>query len=189
MDGQARAVASAFRDAMRRFASTVSIVTVWSNGERHGTTATAVTSVSMDPPSMLVCINRDSRLHNHLVAGERFCVNLLHVDNLQTSRLFASPLSSADRFACGDWRMDAASAPYLADAQANVFCIKDKMVEYGSHTIFIGRVVDVRMRSDVAPLLYQNGCYAADAAVLPEPGGKMPAGARRSRTEPLEETS
>jgi len=173
MDGQEQTLASAFRDAMRRFASTVSIVTVWSNGERHGTTATAVTSVSMDPPSMLVCVNRDSRLHHHLAAGERFCVNLLHVDNLEASRLFASPLSSADRFACGNWRMDAAGAPYLADAQANVFCAKDKTVDYGSHTIFIGRVVEVRIREDVAPLLYQNGSYACDAAPLAEPTGTV----------------
>ena len=118
---------------------------------------------------MLVCVNRESRLHGYLEAGDRFCVNLLHVDNLEASRLFASPLSSADRFACGDWQMDASAVPYLADAQANVFCIKDKAVEYGSHTIFIGRVVDVRAREDVAPLLYQDGCYAADAAALPEP--------------------
>ena len=181
MGAEERSVGNAFRNAMRRFASTVSIVTVRNGAERHGTTATAVTSVSMDPPSMLVCVNRESRLHGHLEAGERFCVNLLHVDNLEASRLFASPLSSADRFACGDWQTDAASVPYLADAQANVFCIKDKAVEYGSHTIFIGRVVDVRTREDVAPLLYQNGCYAADAAALPEPAGEAREGGGPSK--------
>ena len=169
MSAEDRTVAGAFRDAMRRFASTVSIVTVKNGDERHGTTATAVTSVSMDPPSMLVCVNRDSRLHGHLEASERFCVNLLHVDNLEASRLFASPVPSAERFQCGDWQTHASSVPYLADAQASVFCVKDKTVDYGSHTIFIGRVIDVRLREDVAPLLYQNGCYAADAETLPGP--------------------
>lgn len=148
-----------FRGAMRRLAGTVTIVTVKSGSERHGTTATAVTSVSMDPPSMLVCINRDSRLHAYMVKEDRFCVNMLHADNLEASRLFASPVSAEQRFAAGDWRLDDDGAPWLGDAQANVFCRKDRMIDYGSHTIFIGRVEAVVTRDDIQPLIYKDGAY------------------------------
>lgn len=156
-DGAAQ---DAFREAMRRLATTVSIVTVQSGAERHGTTATAVTSVCMEPPSLLVCINQDSRLHAFMRTEERFCVNLLHVDNIAGAQAFSSPLSSAERFADGDWRRDGFGVPYLADAQANLFCVKEKQIEHGSHTIFIGRVTAVRTRADIAPLLYTDGGYA-----------------------------
>ncbi len=153
------AVRAAFRDAMRCFATTVNIISVQSGAERHGTTATAVTSVSLDPPSLLVCINQNSRLHGFLRNEPRFCVNVLHVGNLGISRVFSSAVSSAERFAHGDWRSDRQGIPYLADAQANLFCAKDLAVPYGSHTIFIGRVFDARIRDDICPLLYGNGAY------------------------------
>ena len=152
-------VRTAFRNAMRCFASTVSIVSAQSGPERHGTTATSVTSVSLDPPSLLVCINQGSRLHMFLRNEGRFCVNVLHVGNLGISRAFSSAMSSADRFAHGDWRSDRHGIPYLADAQANLFCLKDLEVPYGSHTIFIGKVFDVRIRDEICPLLYGNGAY------------------------------
>lgn len=162
-DGQA--VRDDFKEAMRRLAGTVTIVTVSNGAERHGTTATAVTSLSMDPPSILVCFNKDSRLHGHLTAVKSFCVNLLHVDNVAASRLFASPVSAEERFAGGDWRSEEDLPPYLADAQANIFCLKDKEIEYGSHTIFIGRVVRVTNRGDISPLIYCNGSYSASKAL------------------------
>jgi flavin reductase (DIM6/NTAB) family NADH-FMN oxidoreductase RutF len=152
-------VQAAFRNAMRRFASTVSIISVQSGAERHGTTATAVTSVSLDPPSLLVCMNQDSRLHGFLRKEDRFCVNFLHVGNRDISQAFSSAMPGAERFAHGDWQTDHHGIPYLADAQANLFCAKDVELPYGSHTIFIGRVFDARVRDDVSPLLYGNGCY------------------------------
>lgn len=152
-----------FRDAMRRLAGSVTVVTVSNNGERHGTTATAVTSLSMAPPSLLVCFNRDSRLHALLSAAERFCVNLLHTDNVEVSRLFSSPVTSAERFAIGSWRLDEGAAPYLDNAQSSIQCAKDQQIDYGSHTIFIGRVLAVRNRPEISPLIYCDGGYASSA--------------------------
>ena len=154
-----------FREAMRRLATTVSIVTVQDGAERHGTTATAVTSVCMEPPSILVCINRDSRLHAFMRTQDRFCVNLLHVDNLATARLFSSPLPGPERFAGGDWQHDAFGVPFLADAQANLFCMKETQIDHGMHTIFIGRVTRARSRPDISALIYADGSYAACAAL------------------------
>lgn len=158
----------AFRDAMRRVAATVSIVSVQRGGERHGTTATSLTSLSMDPPSVLVCFSKTGRLHNFLHDGDRFSVSVLHTDNLATSRAFASTMSAAERFSFGDWRTDSHGALYLADAQANLFCVKEREVEYGSHTIFIGRVERAMSRADVSPLLYSDGAYGScmDLAAL-----------------------
>ena len=159
------AVRTAFRNAMRCFATPVNIVSVQSGSERHGTTATAVTSVSLDPPSLLVCINQGSRLHAFMRNEPRFCVNVLHVSNLGISRAFSRAMSSADRFAHGDWRSDRHGIPYLADAQANLFCQKEVEVPYGSHTVFIGRVFDAWVRDEICPLLYGNGAYTECAGL------------------------
>lgn len=154
---------------MRRLAGTVSIVTVNEGGQQHGTTATAVTSLSMDPPSVLVCFNRDSRLHGFLSRVDMFCVNLLHTENVDISQLFASKVSSEQRFAQGNWLTTENGPPFLADAQSSLICAKDQQFDYGSHTIFIGRVLQVRNRDDVSPLIYCDGCYA-ESAVLEPPG-------------------
>jgi flavin reductase len=156
-------IQQAFRLAMRRVASTVAIVTAQRDGERHGTTATSVTSISMQPPSVLVCFNQASRLHDFLARQDLFCVNLLHTQNLDIARVFASSVTGPERFGSGDWRADAAGTPYLANAQANLFCRKEKEISYGSHTIFIGRVMDAYAREDISPLLYRDGRYGAVA--------------------------
>jgi flavin reductase (DIM6/NTAB) family NADH-FMN oxidoreductase RutF len=166
-----QAIQDAFRAAMRRVASTVTIVSAQSGAERHGTTATSVTSISMEPPSLLVCFNRSSRLHDFLDREGRFCVNVLHTDNLETARIFSNPTVGPERFNSGDWRTDADGTPYLANAQANLFCRKEKEVVYGSHTIFIGRVLNARARDDISPLLYRDGRYTASSVLGAAPEG------------------
>ena len=153
----------AFRLAMRRVAATVAIVSAKKGAEHHGTTATSVTSISMDPPSVLVCFNQASRLHDFLHKGDRFCINVLHTSNLDVATIFSSGATVAERFASGDWRSDADGMPYLATAQANLFCRKEQEVTYGSHTIFIGRVLHALTREDVSPLVYRDGRYGAIA--------------------------
>ena len=152
-----------FRMAMRRVAATVAIVSANHGAERHGTTATSVTSISMDPPSVLVCFNQSSRLHGFLHEQDRFCVNVLHTTNIDVAKIFSSNAAAAERFSSGDWRTDSEGLPYLADAQANLFCRKEHEVSYGSHTIFIGRVIQALTREDISPLLYSDGRYGAVA--------------------------
>jgi flavin reductase (DIM6/NTAB) family NADH-FMN oxidoreductase RutF len=158
-----------FRTAMRRVANTVAIISVQSGAERHGTTATSVTSISMEPPSILICFNQASRLHGFLSKEDRFCVNVLHTDNLQISKAFSSPMTGPERFNHGDWQADESAIPYLANAQANLFCQKEKEISYGSHTIFIGRVTSVRARADISPLLYRDGLYTSSAVLEADP--------------------
>lgn len=151
--------ANAFRLAMRRFASTVSVISTLKDDSRHAMTATAVTSLSMAPPSLLVCVYRESRFHKVLQDQELYCVNVLHRDQAEASRVFSKPATTQDYGRFG-WS-DADGFCYLADAQANLFCKNTRQVPFGSHTIFIGTVLDVIVRESVAPLIFQNGQYGA----------------------------
>lgn len=155
-----------FKSAMRRLAATVCIVST--NGEDgwHGMTATSVTSVSMDPPSVLVCVNTTATLHKVLHAGGRFCINLLRASQEAHAGAFSSSkIRGADRFAPHAWKAGDDDLPYLVDAQANLFCDIDQAVSYGTHTIFIGRVNAVRNGDLVSPLLYADGQYLATRRV------------------------
>lgn len=150
----------AFRNAMRRLAATVTVISTRSEtGLRHGMTATAVTSVSADPPAVLACVNRSAALHAQLGLGRRLCINLLHCSQQHLSEVFSRSGEGEARFAVGDWLSDDDGVPYLADAQANIFCEIEAVHGYGSHSICIGRVIRAVSRSDVAPLIYQDGVY------------------------------
>ena len=157
------ALASEFRSAMRALASAVSIISTTHDRQRFGMTATAVTSMSMTPPSVLVCVNQAASLHGPLLASGVFCVNILHAWQSALAQAFGSR-QPEDRFAHGEWLSDERETPYLADAQANIFCDLDASHAYGSHTIMIGKVRGVGMRGPVHPLLYQDGRYTVGLA-------------------------
>lgn len=153
-------LSTAFRAAMRRMAATVTVIsTTAENGSRHGMTATAVTSVSADPPAVLACVNRSAALHAQLGLGRRLCINLLHCSQQRLSEVFAGALEGEIRFTEGDWLSNAEGVPYLADAQANIFCEIEALHAYGTHSVCIGRVTGAVCRPDVAPLVYQDGTY------------------------------
>lgn len=162
-DGQ-EDVAATFRLAMRRFASTVSVVSTLKGGDRHAMTATAVTSLSMAPPSLLICVYRQSRFHNALHDQDLFCVNVLHKDQAEASQVFSKPASSTD-YARFRWA-DADGFCFLSDAQATIFCRNTQQVPFGSHTIFIGTVLRTDVRDSVAPLIFQNGQYGCHAPLI-----------------------
>lgn len=150
-----------FRAAMRRLAATVTVLSARNaEGERHGMTATAVTSVSAEPPALLACVNRSAALHAHLALGQTMCINLLQADQQAISNAFSGGLEGEARFSAGHWQENAEGVPYLEDAQANLFCAIEAIHAYGTHGIFIGRVTAVRIRPAIDPLLYQDGRYA-----------------------------
>jgi len=165
-DASATPVETAFRAAMRRFAATVTIITACDHERHHGMTATAVTSVSMDPPSLMMCLNQKTLLHDIMFRARRFCVNVLHRDQVELSAAFSGAVPPGQRFARGRWLRCDDGLPYLADAQANLFCRKAAALPYATHTIFVGRVEEVELRDVIAPLVYQDAayCVAAPAA-------------------------
>lgn len=155
-----------FRAAMRRFATTVSIITCAHGESRFGMSATAITSLSVDPPSLLVCVNKSAATHRVLSRGGRFCVNILRSVHAGLSQAFSGKLKGEDRFRLGNWGQTDEGLPFLADAQANLFCEIVRVVDYETHTVFIARVYSARAQEDVDPLLYQDGKYAIAVPVL-----------------------
>ena len=147
-----------FRQAMRRVASTVNVITICVKGEPRGITATAMSALALDPPSLLICINKAAALHASMEDMSHFAVNVLHRDQEDIAQMFADRSQEALRFVSG-WQVDCAKPPRLADAQASFLCRRTDHHRFGTHSIFIGVVEDVTMREGTDPLLYLDGSY------------------------------
>ena len=148
-----------FRKVLGSFAAGVTVVTtVGTDGNRYGLTATAFTSVSLDPPLVLVCVDKNTESYPHLMEGKSFAVNFLSADQQDVSNRFAK--SGGDKFEIVETRTVATGAPVLAGTLAFVDCEITERVEGGDHTIFIGRV-EAAESSDKDPLVYFSGGYRA----------------------------
>lgn len=153
--------AASFRVAMRQLAATVSIVSTSLNGRRFGMTATAVASVSVAPPAILVCINRDASIHGPIREKGLFCINVLHEGHEKFCAAFGGGRDGEERFQVGEWENGESGTPMLADAQANLLCRVEKECEFATHTIFVGRVLETRLNPHACPLVYLNGGFAS----------------------------
>lgn len=159
-------ILDAFRSAMRHVAATVYAVTTGHQGERYGIIATAVSSLSFEPPSLLVCINRRASLHEPLADAEVFCVNVLGLGNRDVAESFARGGPGEERFSTGQWE-ELHGVPVLANAQSSLICRTAHRHEFGTHTIFIGELVAANHRDDAAPLTYYDRRYI-DISASPE---------------------
>lgn len=148
-----------FKAAMRRLAASVSIVVAKGEEGPVGMAATSITSLTVDPPAVLVCVNRMTSLHALLVPTAPLSVNLLARHHREVSMAFGGGVPREERFTIGDWQEGANGLPALADAQANLECVIDAMLAYGTHSIVIARVIRARVSDTVAPLIYQDGGY------------------------------
>jgi K+:H+ antiporter len=150
------------RTVLGRFATGVTVVTTTTaDGQPIGMTANSFSSVSMDPPLVLFCVSRQSRLHPHFTQAPGFAVNVLSGEQRDVSRLFARP--GLDRF--GDLRPGTGSsgAPLLAGTLAGIECVTEQVVAAGDHDIVIGRVLAVDSAATTAPepLIFYGGGYRA----------------------------
>lgn len=153
-------LAALLKGAMRGFAQSVVIITtVDQQGRRYAMAATAVTPVSMDPPSMLICVNRNVSSHPILEGGANFCLNILGVDQQDIAQCCGGAAKGEDRFSIGRWETDDHGLPYAAEAQAVISCHQRQRISYGSHDIFIGDVLSIRLADRVDPLIYLDGAY------------------------------
>ncbi len=152
-------LAGEFRAAMRRLAASVSVVVAKGDFGPVGMAATSITSLTIDPPAVLVCVNRSTGLHALLVPTAPLSVNLLSRHQQDVSAAFGGKLPREERFKVGDWREGPSGLPVLEGAQANLRCVIDAMLAYGTHSIVIARVLDVRLSDTIAPLIYQDGTY------------------------------
>ena len=162
--------------ALRRLASAVAVVSCRDGETRHAMTATAVNAMSMQPPSMIVCVNRATTFHGAISAATRFAINILHRSQIDISMECGGQARGEDRFGQGAWGEEA-EVPILTDAQARIVCTKEAKFDYGSHTIFIGRVTSVGIYGEVDPLIYVDGKYTC------LPADAMPASALQTEIE------
>ena len=152
-------VATKLRLGLRRLAKAVVVVTSRKNGLRAAMAATAVSELSMAPPSLLICVNRNASLYPMLATGANFCVNILHAGHSDISAACGGKAKGEARFDLGQWGSGPGGMPYLTDAQASFFCRNDRSIDYGTHGIMIGEVVEVFVEGEVDPLIYVDGGY------------------------------
>jgi flavin reductase len=154
-----------FKLGMRQIASSVAIVTSRAGSMRNGLTATAVCSVSAEPPTMLACVNRNASAAALIASSGSFAINFLAEEQHNIARLFSkSKLHPDERFAEGRWKSIVTGAPILEGAAANFDCQVEECVVAGSHHIYFGRVVAVAS-IDTDTLLYRNGLFRRLAQV------------------------
>ncbi len=151
----------ALRDAFGAFMTGVTVVTSHdSDGQPIGFTANSFSSVSLDPPLVLVCMANSSRNYDALTQAPGFAVNVLAADQKEVSNTFARPVE--DRFATVDWHLGPNGAPILAGVSAWFDCTMFKTVEAGDHVILIGEVKG--FEAATAPGLgYARGAYVTPA--------------------------
>lgn len=150
--------ARTFRDALGCFATGVTIVTAMGDdGLPIGLTANSFTSVSLDPPLLLVCIANNAGSAAVLESAERFAVNVLQIGQQPTSNRFAS--KAEDRFGATPWEVGEFETPVLTGSLASFECARHAVHEGGDHFVLIGRVLKARFEPRRDPLLYFRGKY------------------------------
>jgi flavin reductase (DIM6/NTAB) family NADH-FMN oxidoreductase RutF len=147
-----------FRAALSRFISGVTVVTtVGLDNRPAGITVSAFSSLSLEPPLVLACIDKRASLHDHLVEGRYFAVNILAEDQRGISRLFAT--KDADRFEGIGYRWGVTGAPLLEGALAYIECRVVHEYPGGDHTIIVGEVESINVAGH-KPLAYYRGDYS-----------------------------
>lgn len=152
-----------FRDAMSRVAGAVHLIATDGPGGKGGLTATAVTSVSDAPPTLLVCLNRSSRTAAIVRANGAFSVSTLGAGQQELANVFAgrTPARGEHRFEHGKWLVDALGQPCLADALVGFSCRVEEIKPVASHLVVIGAILDIRLGAAHAGLVYTRRAFHA----------------------------
>lgn len=153
--------ATSYRSIIGQFATGVTVVTTAVDGMLHGITANALTSVSLDPLLLLVCVDKEAHGHQQITKGGRFGLNILSDEQEDISNLFATkaPPEQGQLRGGVPYRLGPHGTPLLEDCLAYVECDIAESHEGGDHTIFIGQVLSAETLRDVPPLLFFQGRY------------------------------
>jgi flavin reductase (DIM6/NTAB) family NADH-FMN oxidoreductase RutF len=147
-----------FFEGMRRLGAAVTVITTSDGTTRGGLTASAVTSLTGEPPTLLACVNRTAGTHELIVGAGRFCVNVLPQSAQQVAEVFAGMTGEhgEERFATGEWRLGEIDQPVLTDALVAFECVVESFVTRGTHDIVIGEARAVHTGPEADPLLYMD---------------------------------
>jgi flavin reductase (DIM6/NTAB) family NADH-FMN oxidoreductase RutF len=164
-----------FRGAMRHLTGGVSVITAGRGKDITGMTVTSVSSLSVDPPTLIVSLNREASSWPLVKRQGFFGVNILAADQLEVAERFTGKggLKGAERFAGAQWVTRVSGVPLLVGALSAIECEVEETIERHSHAIVIGRVLDIQTSGRIAALAYWQGRYVAvdqdeDAARLAE---------------------
>lgn len=151
-----------FREAMSRVAAAVHIVTTGGPAGLGGITATSVASITVDPPMMLFCINKNSSSAARVIENGVFCINTLTPSHKALADIFAGRTGAYldERFTCGEWTKLVTGAPVLKDAAAVFDCRLTEVKEVMTHLILIGTVEAVAYGPQGSSLIYVHRNYA-----------------------------
>ncbi len=153
-----------FKHALKLWASGVTVIT--SKTEKFGLkgmTATSFSSVSVEPPQILVCINESADTVDGVLESKTFAVNILKAEQQEVSNQFSGGASQEERFANVNWHEGKAGIPIIDDALVSIECTVVQQILAGTHWVIIGEVQNVSCRSG-EPLLYYNSAYSELAA-------------------------
>lgn len=159
------------KQALRQMVGSVSVVTAGEGDERTGATVTSAYGLSVEPPAMMIAINKGSSTYHAIRHFGHFCVNVLADGQEDVANRFSGfgGIKGVERYAGREWTTAVSGAPVLSDALLSIDCVLDDEISKFSHQIFIGRVVDLSERRGPA-LLYTNGGYGRfERALRPEP--------------------
>ena len=154
----AEPVKKEFLQAMRGITSTVTVVSAKNGENKQAMTATSVASLSIDPPSMLVCVNQEASIHEVMQEGLGFCINILSLGQENLADICSIKEKEEQRFLDGNWS-ELENIPYNSDSQSNLFCNCVQVIQHKTHTIYVGEVTRVINKSTFDPLLYKDGNY------------------------------
>ena len=147
-----------FKNALKLWASGVSVVTANSPEGEQGMTATSFASVSMDPPQILVCINDTAETGAAILEDKKFAVNILTAAQQQVSNEFAGGSSMQERFANVAWHKGSLGLPVFDSVLASMECTVVQQIRAGTHWVIIGEIKSTQCYED-KPLLYFNSSY------------------------------
>ncbi len=153
---------AAFKKGMRHLAASVTLITTCHRGHRGGLTATAVCSVSAEPPQLLVCVNKSASAHDPIGHAGFFCVNILSPLHRKIAERFAGMdgVEGDERFKdMGEWGSLTTGAPVLRGCPVSFDCKLSAELSAGTHTIYIGEIVDVALDPAATALLYADGAF------------------------------
>ncbi len=152
--------ADQLRTAMRAWASGVTIVTATSGGEQHGMTVSSFTSISVDPPQIIISLQTASRTHDVVAKAGAFGVTILSAGQQELAERFAShQISMSERLEGLDTETLLTGAPFIKGGLAYLDCRVTQSTPSGANTLFIAEVVAVREDDHAAPLVYHDRSY------------------------------
>ena len=158
----------AFIQGMRQLAAGVTLITAACRGHRAGLTATAVCSLTAEPPQLLVCLNRQAETHQIVRDSGAFAVNLLAADQQWLAEVFAGTAGvyGDARFDEADWTTLRTGSPVLTPCLATFDCEVSDILPASTHSVVIGRVVALTLEPDLEPLVYVEGDYGLIAPLM-----------------------